>query len=333
MFHALHADTANDLWIKAAQCFCEGGEATRQSSRAGNTRELMNAALTLTNPRQRWIAARTPPMNPAFAIAEVVWILTGRNDSAMLNYFNPTLPKFAGDGPTYHGAYGFRLRKSLGFDQIERAYQALSANPDTRQVTLQIWDSRLDIPDESGAPKSKDIPCNICSLLKVRNGRLEWTQIMRSNDLFRGFPHNVIQFSTLQEVLAGWLNLEPGAYHHYSDSLHLYDLDGDVPSRIEMMDFPQSLDSLAVCKPESDAAFQKLSEFCDLCACPETPGSTVSEFFNTARLPTAHRNLASILAADALRRRKDTNGVNSSLEQCTSNCLRLMFERWIRERP
>ena len=81
----------------------------------------------------------------------------------------------------------------------------------------------LDFPSDNGLPVADDIPCNICSMLKVRNGRLEWSQIMRSNDIFLGLPHNFVQFMTLQEVLAGWIGIEPGTYTHFADSLHLYE--------------------------------------------------------------------------------------------------------------
>ena len=50
-------------------------------------------------------------------------------------------------------------------------------------------------------------------------------QIMRSNDLHLGLPHNLVQFTSLQEILAGWLGLEPAGYHHLSDSLHVYEKD------------------------------------------------------------------------------------------------------------
>jgi thymidylate synthase len=46
---------------------------------------------------------------------------------------------------------------------------------------------------------------------------------MRSNDLFKGLPYNLIQFTTLQEIIAGWLRIEVGSYNHISDSLHLYE--------------------------------------------------------------------------------------------------------------
>ncbi len=331
MFHPLEAKTANDLWKQAAGWFREDGNAARQASSSGPTQEVMNAALTLQHPRQRWIAARVPAMNPAFAIAEVIWIVTGRNDSAMLNYFNKWLPRFAGEGDIYHGAYGHRIRCSFGVDQLDRAFRALSANPDSRQVVLQIWDSKIDLPAEDGSPASKDIPCNLCSLLKVRNGRLEWTQIMRSNDLFRGFPHNVIQFSALQEVLAGWLNLEPGTYHHYSDSLHLYDHDGDVASHYEDISPPDNSDNLALPKSESDKAFLGLAGFCDLCANAERSSDEVFDHATGLQLPEGYKNLARVLAADALRRRAALDQARLIMEKCTNPCLRFMIHRWFRK--
>src|SRR5262245_53633665 len=148
MFRVLEGETADGLWLNAAAWFKPGGLATFQGGRGGETAEVLRAALTVRNPRERWITSRAPAMNPAFALAEVIWIMCVRDDSAFLNYFNPVLPGFAGRGATYHGAYGYRLRKHFGIDQLDRAFKALSANPDSRQVVLQIWDSPKDIPHE-----------------------------------------------------------------------------------------------------------------------------------------------------------------------------------------
>lgn len=70
-----------------------------------------------------------------------------------------------------------------GIDQLERAYHALIGKPHTRQVVLQIWEPKVDLPRLSGDESAADVPCNIVSMLKVRNGKLEWTQILRSNDV------------------------------------------------------------------------------------------------------------------------------------------------------
>ena len=45
---------------------------------------------------------------------------------------------------------------------------------------------------------------------------------MRSNDLFLGTPHNFVQFTSLQEIMAGWLEVEVGSFVLMTDSLHLY---------------------------------------------------------------------------------------------------------------
>jgi thymidylate synthase len=232
MFQVLEAGTADALWLKAANWFVVGGIAVKQGSRGGLTAEVLRASLTLEHPRQRWITSRAPALNPAFALAEVIWIMCGRNDAGFLNYFNPKLLHYAGNRLTYHGAYGHRLRAHFGIDQLERAYTVLSRDKNSRQVVLQIWDSAEDLPSEEGTARAEDVPCNIVALLKLREGRLEWTQIMRSNDLVLGLPHNIVQFSSFQEVLAGWLGVEVGSYNHFADSLHLYEQDAPVSDRI-----------------------------------------------------------------------------------------------------
>jgi thymidylate synthase len=328
MFQILEAETANELWEMAAGWFLPDGIGSKQSGRGGVTAEVLRAALTIREPRQRWISSRVPAMSPAFAIAEVIWILQGRNDSGFLNYFNQALPKYAGDGDQYHGAYGFRLRAHFGFDQLQRAYEALSQQTDSRQVVLQIWDGGIDMPNSNGSPRSQDIPCNIVSLLKVRDGRLEWTQVMRSNDLFRGLPHNIVQFTSLQEVMAGWLGLESGGYHHFSDSLHLYAQDGAVAERVAHTTPPPNQDSLALPKDESERAFQRLGEFADALRTDSLSEASLCAIQNLG-LDPAFANLASILAAEAMRRRRSYDAMQEVLSRCSNPCLVNMFGRWL----
>ena len=329
MFQTLEADGANEIWEQAAKWFLPGGIATEQPSRNGTTTEVLRAALTIRNPQQRWIASRVPAMSPAFAIAEVIWIVRGRNDAEFLNYFNRTLPHYAGDGDTYHGAYGFRLRQHLGLDQLDRAYRGLAADNASRQVVLQIWDSPIDMPTEDGKPVSQDIPCNIVSLLKIRHGQLDWTQVMRSNDLFRGLPHNIVQFTCVQEVVAGWLGLKPGAYHHFADSLHLYENDGDVRERIDATSVPRSDDSLALPKVESEAAFKRLADFTDGLIKDSTSPDAILTNLDELGLNSAFTNYASILAAEALRRRRADGEMAQVLSRCSNPCLEFMFTRWL----
>lgn len=329
MFRVLEGHTADELWLKAAEWFGPEGVAAQQSSRCGDTTEVLHAALSLSDPRQRWIASRSPAMNPAFALAEVIWIVRGRNDSTFLNYFNRKLPDYAGKGPSYHGAYGFRLRKHFGFDQLERAYRALSAESKSRQVVLQIWDGEADLPSDNGVPRSQDIPCNIISLLKIRDGRLEWTQIMRSNDLILGVPHNIVQFTSLQEIMAGWLGVEMGGYHHFADSLHLYDRDAPISARVDPQDLPRNEDFIALPKEESDRSFEVLSRLGGVLSSPATDVASAVLAFNEVDLNPQYRSWAALLTADALRRRGARSELKEVMAVCSNLCLKRMFERWL----
>ena len=329
MRQLLEAETADDLWLKATKWFMPGGIAVHQNGRDGGTAEVLRASLTLRDPRQRWITSRSPAMNPAFALAEVVWMMCGRNDSALVNYFNPKLPQYAGEEATYHGAYGYCLRRHFGLDQLERAYEVLTADEESRQVILQVWDPTADLPAEDGTPRAKDIPCNVVSLLKVRAGKLEWTQIMRSNDLVLGLAHNIVQFTSLQELLAGWLGVELGSYHHFSDSLHLYERDAPVTARIKPRSLPENEESIALPKANSEQSLRALADLADTLSSPNTSAEEAVAAFRRVEADPSFRSWAAILTADALRRRKACDLAQLVLQGCTNRCLVTMFERWL----
>lgn len=319
--------TANDVWEQARIELTGTPKVQRQAGRGGLTYELLHVVFSIADPRQRWIISRKPAINPAFAIAEIVWILNGRNDSAFVNSWNGQLPQFAGSGECYHGAYGFRLRKHFGIDQLERAYSALSANPDSRQIVLQIWDPIADLPDSKGKPANTDVPCNIASLLKIRNGKLDWSQIVRSNDLFRGVPYNFVQFSTLQEVLAGWLGVEVGCYTQLSDSLHLYERDFAALTSYSR-DLQPNLDTLCLPKAEADTAWRELSSRMDTMRRIDLTREELLELLSSALLKTPFKNLLCIVAAETARRSGWFDSIDSFTLQCTNPVLIQLWENW-----
>lgn len=320
--------SADEAWRLAVSSFKTGEGVHEQNGRGGRTLELLHATINVRDPRQRWVVSRTPALSVAFAIVEVIGILNGRRDSAYLNFFNPGLPQFAGTGPEYHGAYGFRLRRNFGFDQLERAYGALKANPDGRQVVLQIWDPQIDFPSDCGGPVAEDIPCNICSLLKVRDGRLEWSQVMRSNDLFLGLPHNFVQFMTLQEVLAGWLGVDPGGYTHFADSLHLYERDVENAFAYSQLPVTENSDSLGLPKRQADEIWLEMNRRVDALVGSELTPKEYGDIAKFDDAPAAFGNLIAVVAADAARRRKSLDGVNKAISCCKSCQLRQLWDRW-----
>ena len=157
------------------------------------------------------------------------------------------------------GPTGTASRRHLGVDQLERAYRALDGDPDTRQVVIQIWDSPNDLPASDGTPADRDIPCNVVAMPKLRDGKLEWLQVIRSNDMMLGVPYNFVQFTSMQEILAGWLGVECGSYNQISDSLHVYDSAwDDVMASTALPSVAPNDDSLALPRQESDRVFEEL---------------------------------------------------------------------------
>ncbi len=329
MWRTFERDTADELWSDVVNVLQQAGaDVHQQAGRGGATREILHVGLTLRDPRQRWAIIRRPALNPAFALAEVVWIVTGRRDARFLSYFNRKLAKFAGSAPELHGAYGYRLRQQFGVDQLEAAYDTLRNNPNSRQVVLQIWDSREDLPKKDGSPRDDDIPCNTQSYLKIRDGRLEWMQMMRSNDVFLGLPHNLVQFTALQEIMAGWLGIQVGVYHHLSDSLHIYVEDIARIAVAPMATLPAAR-SIALPKAESDQAFAELARIVTFIVDHENDASVLLRLADAADLPSTYRDIARVLIAEGLRRRQQVEQAAGLMSRCQDEIFRLLWSNWI----
>ena len=321
------ADSANDVWKQAVTELLHDKDTLSVDSRNGPTREFLHAALTIRDPRNRWVVGRIPPLNPAFALAEVVWIMTGRNDTSFLSHWFPKYPQFVGYQPLQHGAYGKRLRHHFGYDQLRQAASALRNQPNSRQVVLQIWSCQDDLPLDDGVPRSPDIPCNLLSCIKTRNGRLEWMQVIRSNDVDRGVPHNIIQFTMLQELMAGWLGLELGSYVQISDSFHWYEkqsarlrIDYDVVPEQNTDHFRFSIDTCL-------QAFDVLADRMDQIIQSRKAGATPA--LPEPVLPQSFEHMFLIIAADDARRFGDISLANSLAASCKNPLLLQMWNRWM----
>ncbi|MBI4524759.1 MAG: hypothetical protein HY695_13225 [Deltaproteobacteria bacterium] len=322
--------TADQVWQQMADAFRQSAGVRAQASRDGPTKEILHAAITIADPKQRWVVSREPSLNLPFGLAEVVWSLTGRRDLAFLEFWNSNLSAFVGPGPTLHGAYGYRLRHHLGLDQLIRAYEALHHNPDTRQIVLQIWDSTVDLPYSDGAPVDPDIPCNVISLPKVRDGKLQWLQIIRSNDIFLGVPHDFVQFTCLQEIIAGWLGVECGSYNQISDSLHLYSRDEkNVAKSRPLEKVVVNTDSLALPLKESELAFRELEQRIERMIVPELKQGELERLSCWDGAPQAYRNILAVLVAEAARRRGQMETAIGTMSSCTNPVYQELWTRWL----
>lgn len=224
------------------------------SSRIGDMVDLGHVAVELDQ-GERLCLLQSRGINPAFALVEAAWLIMGRNDLAPLQSILRNYGQYSDDGVTLSGAYGYRLRRHFGVDQIERAIDTLRRGADTRRVVLTLYEV-ADLGRDS-----KDIPCNTQVVLRIEGGRLTMTVLNRSNDLWLGVPYNWFVFRVLQTFIANELGLEAGFQRHVSTCMHLYTKDiwaarrvaatNSVESiaQIEKVTLPLSLDTVVADAP------------------------------------------------------------------------------------
>ncbi|MCH8049579.1 thymidylate synthase [Patescibacteria group bacterium] len=153
-------------------------------------------------------------------IAEQVWFLMGENRPTWLQQFTPIWDDFTEDDGTIAAAYGYRWRHHFGRDQISSLIKHLEDNPASRHGVVITWDPA----DEGlGVDHKKNLPCPYTFTVNISGGRLHLHNIIRSNDMMLGCPHDAAGFALLQCILAQRLGLKPGIYTHSISNAHIYD--------------------------------------------------------------------------------------------------------------
>lgn len=223
-------------------------------SRAGLTKELTCIGITMTQPWQREMLTAGRKPNLAAAIAETMWVLSGRDDVAWLERYLPRAGEFSDDGVKWRGAYGDRLRrwpKSDGsgdvVDQISYIVDLLKKETGTRRAVAMLYDPARDNIE------SKDIPCNNWLSFISRLGKLDLHVAVRSNDAIWGWSGiNVFEWSTLLEIVAGLTGLQVGSLHFSTTSFHLYGRHFDKARLIVASDSTDHVDDRLEDSPRFD---------------------------------------------------------------------------------
>jgi thymidylate synthase len=208
--------TLDDLLRKAlGQILQDGAPVT---ATRGPNRELACVLLKLTRPRARLSHTETKG-KPFSALGELAWYLAASNAADFITYYLSIYKEETEIDGTIHGAYGPRLFSERWNNQFENVVALLRRKPTSRKAVIQLFDA------DDLAGTYKDVPCTCTLQFMNRGGKLDLVTSMRSNDAYRGLPHDVFCFTMLQEIAARMLGIEPGEYHHFAASLHLYDRD------------------------------------------------------------------------------------------------------------
>ena len=204
------ADNIDDIYLYLC-------EQLLKSSIVNKTKEITNAQVTLTNINNNLVSIRN--MSKLYLLAELTWYFAGRTDTKFIGTFANTWRMITDDGKTNNSAYGYIIQYKHGFNQIKKVIELLRKDPTSRRALINI-----NTPNKN-VIETKDEPCTIALQFLIRNNKLNCTAMMRSNDIWFGFPYDVAFFTELQKYIANQLNIDCGEYTHFATSLHAYEKD------------------------------------------------------------------------------------------------------------
>lgn len=188
------------------------------SVRGSEIKELRNRVTVLQFPLERCLFVPKRRNNIIATVAETFWVLAGRDDVSWLTKYLPRAKDFSDDGIVWRGAYGPRLRKWSGIDQLKETRRLLVEEAASRRAVMSLFDPAVDYI------VSKDIPCNNWLHWLKRNNALHLNVAIRSNDIVWGFSGvNSFTWSVLQQLMAIWTNSNIGELTFFASSFHIYE--------------------------------------------------------------------------------------------------------------
>lgn len=110
---------------------------------------------------------------------------------------------------TYAMAYGPRI-----YYKAPAIIEALQDNPNTRQAVLFVAK-----PDDG---PTSNLPCTLTIQFVIRHRKIHAIVSMRSWDLCRGLPYDLMMFSGLLEIIGRCLDIPAGRVIVQAGSVHVY---------------------------------------------------------------------------------------------------------------
>ena len=210
-------------------------------SRVGKTKELLGYQGCLMSLDNTFLLNKRRNLSPQYAAAEFLWYLSNTRSIEMIKAYAPQYVNFSDveqgtDNEIAYGAYGHRLATNITFDketlptheasgehmhQLMQLCHLLQSSPNSRQAIVTFWQAN-DLVHAYRRDK-RDLPCTICLQFFVRDGALHCIATMRSNDVWLGTPYDIFCFTSIQRLIALYLDIPTGCYIHQVGSMHLYE--------------------------------------------------------------------------------------------------------------
>jgi len=169
-------------------------------------------------PYLRFTNFQSRKLNLGYIKQELLWYLKGELTDLTIGNHAKLWNELVVDG-RLNSNYGHYIFKEKGIDWV---VEELTQDKDSRRAVITILSS------QHLNAREKDIPCTYGMSFRIRNGKLNMSVRLRSNDCIFGFTNDLPFFSFIQEMVLKYLQrvypeLEMGIYHHGADSFHVYE--------------------------------------------------------------------------------------------------------------
>ena len=123
------------------------------------------------------------------------------------------------DIPGYYYHYGSRAFNYSGIDQVnDYLIPLLKKEPTSKRGIIVFYG-----PEKDTLPLKKETPGMVMMNFNIRNKKLHATAVIRSNDLFFGWPGNIVQTYFLADYVSKELNVPIGTLNTISISAHIFE--------------------------------------------------------------------------------------------------------------
>jgi len=198
----LKASTPVDGWTRIIRKIMERGM-LRQDERGIETRWCDNVLIHVADPY-------TDRVSPKYPFSERVL-----REKYATQLLNP-------DRMDFQYTYGERLNAwgSEMIDQLDYVVRKLKETPNTRRAVASTWDPRKDT-------KVDEVPCLNHFVFMEREGLLDLSVTIRSNDMYGAWLANVYALAELLSSISERTGIRRGTITTFSVNAHVYSHDWD----------------------------------------------------------------------------------------------------------
>lgn len=123
--------------------------------------------------------------------------------------------------PMYRMSYGKLFREHAGVDQVDWLIRRLRLRPEAKSATIGFH-----------IPGDEMLSCISLVDCKLRSGRLHLSAVFRSQNVFASQPGNAAALRSLQNEIAGALDVPAGPLTLHVISAHIYEGDWNAARRV-----------------------------------------------------------------------------------------------------